>query len=61
MKKTYLQPSMEVHQIRTAQVLMSSGYEVFTEEYDAGTMTDLAHEDEFDFGEENDLYMFEEE
>ena len=55
MKKTYLQPSMEEHQIRTAQVLMSSGYEVFTDEYDEGTMTDLGHENEFDFGEEDNF------
>ena len=42
---------MEEHQIRTAQVLMTSGYQVFDDEYNEGTMTDLAREDGFDFSD----------
>ena len=51
---------MAEHQIRTAQMLMTSGYQVFTDEYDAGTMTDLAREDGFDFSD-GESFVFEEE
>lgn len=59
MKKQYVNPSMEEHQIRTAQVLMTSGYQVFDDEYNEGTMTDLAREDGFDFSD-GESFVFEE-
>ena len=50
---------MEEHQIRTAQVLMTSGYQVFGDEYDKDSMTDLAREDGFDFSD-GESFVFEE-
>jgi len=48
MKKAYLQPSVEEYQIRMRQVLMTSSYQVFNEEYNEETMTDLARSFDFD-------------
>ena len=58
--KTYSQPSMAEHQIRTAQMLMTSGYQVFAEEYDDSEMTALARENDFDFSDD-ESFVFEEE
>ena len=51
---------MAEHQIRTAQMLMTSGYQVFAEEFDGNEMTALARENDFDLNDD-ETFEFEEE
>ena len=51
---------MAEHQIRTAQMLMTSGYQVFAEEYNDNEMTALARENDFDLNDD-ETFEFEEE
>ena len=47
MKKTYINPEMEVVKLQTMQMLAASANVLGN--YDESTMTDLGREDDFDF------------
>lgn len=57
MKKTYIQPSLEVVDIQLGQHLMAGSLmgDAVIDELAGDDVIGLAHEDEFDFGEENDF------